>query len=47
MKSNLKNNKFKIAVIGGGYVGLPLAIELATKSSKSNLEFVVKSVLSI
>lgn len=28
MKSNLKNNKFKIAVIGGGYVGLPLATEL-------------------
>ena len=27
MKSSLKNNKTKIAVVGLGYVGLPLAIE--------------------
>jgi nucleotide sugar dehydrogenase len=34
MKDSIKKNKIKVGIIGLGYVGLPLAVEIANKGAK-------------
>ena len=34
MRDLIKTNKIKIGIIGLGYVGLPLAVEIANKGAK-------------